>query len=185
MLIFQYWLYLWVLLPRKGNEGQRGGLQVIRGSQRGKHFWPAVPWLSRGTLYSRCGGWHTPNPIVKFRQMVPGRDIWDSTWTRERTQECQDPTTSRNILGPPRKIQSIRRTLLDSSYNFIMMLLIHTDVDIRILLFQGLSEKISSSFYPTSWGIYFTTCTGPVFWGGTSWVFHCVQERCNYVGHAP
>ena len=38
-------------------------------------------------------------------------------------------------------MQSLTRTLLESSYNFIIMLLIHTDEDIIIMLCQGFSEK--------------------------------------------
>ena len=43
MCIFQYGLYLLVLLPIKVKEGQRGKLQVIGVSLHGKHFLPAVP----------------------------------------------------------------------------------------------------------------------------------------------
>ena len=35
---------------------------------------------------------------------------------------------------------------------------------------KGYQRKTSSPFYPTSWGIFLTTCIGPVLWGGKSWV---------------
>ena len=38
-------------------------------------------------------------------------------------------------------MQSLARTLLESSYDFVMTLLIHTDVEVRILLCQGFLEK--------------------------------------------
>ena len=50
MCIFQYGLYLWVILPQNVKEGQKVKLQVIRGSPYGKKFLSAVPWLYRGTL---------------------------------------------------------------------------------------------------------------------------------------
>ena len=100
---FQHELYLWVLLPRKGKEGQRGELQVIRGSPCGKYFWPAVPWISSGTLHLRHGCRKTSTQIFHSRQMVPGRDIWYLPWTGEITQEFQDPTPRRNFLGSMRQ----------------------------------------------------------------------------------
>ena len=103
LCILQYGLYIWVLLPRNRKEVHRVKLQVIRGSLLGNNFWPAVPCLSSGTLYLRCGIRHTPTQIVNFIKMVLSRDIWDSPWTGEKTQEFQDPTPSINNLLPPKQ----------------------------------------------------------------------------------
>ena len=46
-------------------------------------------------------------------------------------------------------MKSLARTLLESSYDFTMTLLIHMDAEVSILLCQRLSEKKISPFYPT------------------------------------
>ena len=43
------------------------------------------------------------------------------------------------------KIQSLAHTLLGSSYNFMMKLLVHTDAEISIMSCQGLSDKSTLS----------------------------------------
>ena len=100
---FQHGIYFWVFLPIKVNEGQRRDFQVIRGILNGKHSWPEESCLSRGTLQYICGCRHTLTWIVHSIKMVLVRDVCDSSWTGERTQEHWDPTTGINSLGPPRQ----------------------------------------------------------------------------------
>ena len=102
MCILQHGVYLRVILPRKGKEVQRVGIQVIRVSPCGKHVWIVVLWISCGTLHSRHGCRYTPTHTIHSRKIVPGRGVWDSPWTVKGAQERQEPTTPRNLPGPPR-----------------------------------------------------------------------------------
>ena len=103
MWILKNGLYLRVLIPRKGKEGRRGSIQVIRGIPHGKHIWKGVPWIYHGTLHSRHVCRNTPSRIVHSRQIVLERYIWDVEWTGEGYQERQEQITSRNSLGPLRQ----------------------------------------------------------------------------------
>ena len=59
----------------RGNKVRGVGIKSSWESPRDKHILSAVPCLSRGTLHSRRGCWHTPNRIFHFRKIVPGREV--------------------------------------------------------------------------------------------------------------
>ena len=186
MLIFQYGLYLWVLLPRIGKEGQRGKLQVIRGSPCGKNFLPEVPCISYGAIYSRRGSQHTPTRIFNFRQTVPGRDIWDSSWTGEITQECQEPTPSRNPLRP------LRKNAKSWTHATGVILRLHDEASnsyrcgdqnsVVPRVIRGKHPLPSSRPDKTD---FWQLVLGMYNRDGQVGFFHCGQDRRNYMGHDP
>ena len=82
-----------------------------------------LPGLSTLEKWSRVGTFGTRHELDRYLK-------------NDRTQLQTEIRL--NLRG---KIQSIVYMLLESSYNFMMMLLNYTDTEIRILLCQGFSEK--------------------------------------------